>query len=84
MRFDIVRTSSDYYREEKPCDGAFVYKKKRVSKLDDQDCLFWAVEVNSFEELMKIVDIEGQVVLSCACPETNELPRIEIYDNYRE
>lgn len=84
MRFQITRTSSSYYRQEKPCDCAFVYKRERGS-LDDQDRLSWALEVNSLDELLQFVEKIGEcVIISGACDYQNGLPQIEIYDDYRE
>ena len=84
MRFKISRTSSDYYRQEKPCDGAFVYKRER-ERLDDRDRLSWALEVNSLDELLQFIEkVCDSVIISRACDYHDGLPKIEIYDDYRE
>jgi len=84
MRFQITRTSAGYYRKEKPCDGAFVYKRERDT-LDDEDRLSWAIEVNSLEELLQIIEKNGEpIIISGACNYQDGLPQIEIYDDYRE
>lgn len=85
MRFQITRTSAGYYHEEKPCEGAFVYKRERDSNLDDQDRLSWALEVNTLGELLQLIEKVGDsVIISRACDYQDGLPQIEIYDDYRE
>lgn len=84
MRFQITRTSTGYYRQEKPCDGAFVYKRER-GRLDDHDRLYWALEVNSLDELLKFIEKNGEpIIISGACDYYDGLLQIEIYDEYRE
>ena len=43
---------------------------------------YWTIEINNMEDLMKIVEKEGPVIISKEYDEP--LPRLLIYDNYIE
>lgn len=63
MEFLIRRTSS-YLNSRQPVEGA--YQK-------DEE---WYIKINSLEELIKLSEKEGQIII--------EEDYLEIYDDYRE
>ena len=71
MEFIITRTS-DFWMEKPPCSKA----KEKV----DDGLKFYAIEINSLEELLKLIDEEGMLVLNGHEGSYS----VEIYDDYRE
>jgi len=67
----IVKRSSDFDEIVPPCDGA-------IQSVGTGGCLEWILEVNTLEELLRLADNEGILVLH---PLVNG---IEIYDYERE
>ena len=78
MKFRVHKTS-EYSSEEPPCEGAYLDVKG-----DEWERNKWAIEIDSLEALMKLTEIEGQVVVSRPCDYNDDFPEIEIYDTYRE
>lgn len=79
MKFIIDRTSSFYEEEiKKPCKNCvqeeITYKSGIKEKL-------WVIEVNSLEELMKLLRDVDEKIIIYECEGNNY---IEIYDDYRE
>lgn len=76
MKFVICKTSDSFRPEEKPIKGC----KKEYNKNGDW---YYTKEINSIEELIKLCNIAGEIVMS-----NNDYfykkPKIEIYDAYRE
>lgn len=81
MKFRIKRTS-DWFSEESPCDGAYMIKLS-----EDGEQKFWAIEINTIEELISLRDkIGDDLILGWTYEDELEdrLRQIEIYDTYRE
>jgi len=78
MKFRVHRTS-EFNSEEPPCEGAYLDVKG-----DEWNSNKWALEVDSLEALVKLTDVEGQIVVSPPSDYTDNYPEIEIYDTYRE
>lgn len=84
MKFIVERTS-DYAGETAPCVGAKEeiiicrwlngreFPKKR-----------WVIEIDSFEELMKLKEENGQLIIGEEYIGQDRYQKIEIYDTYRE
>lgn len=76
MKFVICKTSDSFRPEEEPIKGC---KKEYIENGD----WYYTKEINSIEELSKICDVTGEIVMS-----NNDYfykkPKIEIYDAYRE
>lgn len=86
MKFKIFRTSD--FREGKPCEGSEYYEgpvEMHIALLTNkayqvQDT-YWHIEINTLEELLKLCrDNGGRIIVDT----TDEMPDIEIYDDYRE
>ena len=71
MKFRITRTSVCY--DVKPCEKAV---KGKIGE-NERD---WLIEINTLEELIELVEKEGQIIVS----KDNSQPEIEIYDGDRE
>lgn len=79
MKFGIHRTSG-YYQENPPCEGA----KLEATRKTDYDRNKWSVEIDSLDELMKLVKKEGAIIIHPPGAYQKEIPEIEIYDDFRE
>ena len=77
MKFRVSRTS-DRSAELPPCDGAYldVRGHERTNK--------WAIEIDSLESFIKLINIVGEIVVCFPCKYNDFLPSIEIYDTFRE
>lgn len=64
MEFLIERTSGYFNSTKQPTEGAYKRGKK------------WYIKINSLEELIKLSEKEGQIII--------EGDYLEIYDDYRE
>jgi len=73
MRFRVERTS-DWAGEKSPCRGC-----RFVQDHDENGdpVNVWEIEINSLDELMKLVDDNGAIIIG-------KDKSIEIYDAYRE
>lgn len=78
MKFRIERTS-DCRNEASPCEGAYIDAKGNGWKVYK-----WAIDINSLEDLMKLTENEGDIIVSAPNEKTDNHPSIEIYDDYRE
>ena len=76
MKFRITRTS-DWVRNDAPCDGAFLDGTTPHGEKK------WAIEIPDLESLVKLSD-DCAIIVNTATPYTDNLPSIEIYDDYRE
>lgn len=73
-KFRITRTSQSFGTEEKPCKDAI---KEGQDLYGDS---LWTVDIDSIFDFVKKI---GETVI--VFPQRDEdLPRIEIYDSYRE
>lgn len=78
MEFLITRTSSSGFNPQKPCKGA---KKKELGSLLSRRLVErWAIEINTLEELLQLIDKEGTSIIF----KSSKYREIEIYDGYRE
>ncbi len=78
MEFLIIRTSSSGFDPQKPCEGA---KKKELRYPSSKKVIErWAIEINTLEELLELIDKEGTSIIF----ESSKYREIEIYDGYRE
>lgn len=80
MKFGIHRTSGGY-QENPPCEGA---KLEAIGNKDHYERNTWSVEIDSLDELMKLVKKEDSVIIHPPGVYQKEIPEIEIYDDYRE
>ena len=78
MKFRIKRTS-DVPMEAQPCEGAYIDAKGKKWEVYK-----WAIDINSLEDLMKLTEKVGDIIVSPPHEETDNHPSIEIYDDYRE
>lgn len=69
MKYRIFRTS-DFFRENQPCANSY------QDGTDEFDYPQWYVDINSLDDLNKIIEECGRIVLKQS--------EIEIYDTYRE
>ena len=76
MKFIICTTSESCNPEKMPVNGC----KKEYDESGDW---YYTKEINSIEELLKLSDIAGEVVVTRRTFIYGK-PRIEIYDTYRE
>ena len=76
MKFDIIRVSN-YGADKQPCEEAKKYKGLRG--YDDE----YEVEVKTLEELLALIDREGQIIVEPYGDDEHPY-QIEIYDDYRE
>ncbi len=85
MRFRIERSS----RETPPVEGAEkVEAPNKTIDGKDNPLEIWVVEVESLDELLELVDDEGDVIVGRSVYESDTYggPEydLEIYDDYRE
>jgi hypothetical protein len=73
MKFYIERTSD--YGAKPTADAVYVETD------GDFGYKMYTIEIRTLEELMKLIEKEGQIVIS---PNSKGLPTIEIYDDWRE
>lgn len=76
MKFIIAKTSDSFRPSEEPIEGC----KKEYDKHGDW---YYTKEINSIKELLDISDIAGEIIVTKK-DIMYELPKIEIYDAYRE
>lgn len=81
MKFIIERTSA--WRDEQPCEEA--------TKLKFNNQKFWGIKINTIRELIEFMNkhkselvIKFKKVPNADGFSTDEIPVIEIYDDYRE
>ena len=79
MKFNIERTS-DAFGDTKPIPYA-VCESEGYNEFNGLYERIYTIEINTLEELMKLIEKEGQIVIS---PNSKGLPTIEIYDDWRE
>ena len=84
VKFRIRRVSGNYYKSEKPCEGAYLDEVVKDENDSEYDKNCWAIDIDTLEDLIKLAEKEGQLIISAGCPESNDLPDIEIYDTWRE
>ena len=78
MKFYIERTS-DHHNGSQPTPNAVCTCRKYYKQYDMyQDA--YTIEINTLEELMKLVEKEGRIIIL----PTKRMPTIEIYDDFRE
>lgn len=82
MKFRIERTSN-CDGEEKPCEKA--YGGEHLGGRAD-DVRVWYIDINTLDELIALRDeVENELIVGTAQEkELNDMPNIEIYDDYRE
>jgi hypothetical protein len=84
MKFRIKRTSQSCFCESKPCDGAYIDKFEPDSRDSHYDQRWWAIEIESLDDLLALAEKEGEIIVKAPSKYTDDLPEIEIYDDYRE
>ena len=78
-----VRRTSDWYGEEKPCEKAEIDAIEEEN--DDWKKVKYYVEIQTINDLFNIIEETGHgIIISRACQNSDNLPEIEIYDEYRE
>ena len=78
MKFRVIRTS-DWMYKDAPCEGAVI---DHVNKYGDN---VWTIEIADLTALLDLCAKEvTSVVVSGPCGVSDNLPTIEIYDDYRE
>lgn len=62
------------------------YLDKFVPDTNDDyfDQSYWAIDIDSLDALLALSEKEGEIIVSAPCEYTDNLPEIEIYDDYRE
>lgn len=86
MKFHLTRTSTSYKPGIKPAEAINVTKSEETKD--------WYIEINSLEELMKLAETEGNLIIDAGGTYTSGHgdskkefyiePSIEIYDSCRE
>ena len=81
MKFRVSRTSN-YRADEKPCEKAYGGTPMK----DDEHKLVWFIDIGSLEELLLLrEELREDLIIGIAWEEElNQMPEIEIYDDYRE
>jgi hypothetical protein len=83
MKFQVSRVS-DHTDKEKPCNGAVpleVYYHDGTPRENHG----WSIELNSFEEMLKLMDeVDQDVIVSREAIWAKGMPNIYIYDDYYE
>lgn len=77
MIFRVKRTSFDSGDERAPCEGAYLDKTVKRDYYVDH---IWKIKINTIKELMQLIENTGKPVVIFG----NDVPEIEIYDDYRE
>lgn len=77
MKFEITRTST-WFEEDIRCEEA----RQEDYVKNNHLCKRWVVEINTLEEIIEFIKKYGRIVLDA--DERYELPKIEIYDDWRE
>ena len=78
MKFEVTRTST-WFNEDIKCEEA----RQEEFVVGEHLCKRWVVEINTLEELIAFVKkYEDRIVL--ITDEKSGLPKIEIYDDWRE
>ena len=81
MKFIIGRTS--IWNDSSPCEEAVkVQLKNNRSNRTEEYYIRHEIEINTIEELFEFSKKHGKLVFAAKASE--ELPYIEIYDDYRE
>ena len=82
MKFIIERTSI-WNDDEPPCEEAVMVKTEdqRLNRVGEY-YIHYEIEINTLEELFEFSKKHGKLVFVAEASE--ELPYIEIYDDYRE
>ena len=75
MIYRVTRTS-EMFEDVNPIRGTFKDKVTSESDPDWPEETLYYLEINTIEELQKLIEEEGTIVL--------DDNHIEIYDNYRE
>ena len=77
MKFEVTRTST-WFNEDIRCEEA------RQEEFVCNEHLYkrWVVEINTLEEIIEFIKKYGNIVLDA--DKKDELPKIEIYDDWRE
>ena len=89
MEFIITKTST-LGTNIKPCKGAIQKSQEFICGGQKAIDKFFVIEINSLEELLKLVDEEdeGIIIFPASCYASTEARgykyKIEIYDEYRE
>lgn len=78
MKFEIYRTS-DCCREKVPCEGARLVRAGSMT-----NSAVYEIEINTLEDLLKLIDKVGEVIIRDLSLENGHTHEIEIYDGYRE
>lgn len=84
MKFRVRRTSRSSFSKEKPCEDAYLDKFVPDTNDDYFDQSYWAIDIDSLGALLALSEKEGEIIVSAPCEYTDNLPEIEIYDDYRE
>ena len=85
MKFRIRRTSRSSFSKEKPCEDAYLDKFVPDTNDDYFDQSYWAIDIESIEDLLALAEKEKEeIIVKAPCEYTDNLPEIEIYDDYRE
>ena len=85
MKFRIRRTSGWHDEEQPVSEAEWVEVPAKTYDGRDTTCELWQIELDSLEELLELVDAEGQIVVSEMDLNIDDPAyEIEIYDSHRE
>lgn len=82
MKFRIEKTSDPSFKNKRPISRARL--DKRETDWRGRSKNHWSVEVNTLEELMRMVKRKGSIIVHSPSGDKDGLPSLEIYDDYRE
>lgn len=82
MKFHIYRTSASFLNQEKPCPRAYGGERNKLGRRN------WFIDIDTIDQLMELLDEIGvDLIISRTLRQDflrQDLPEIEIYDDYRE
>lgn len=86
MRFKIFRTSSDWLQPKAPLDESKYNLEKIVDQKKNPDVEWstdewhYEITITDIKQLLQISEDVGEIIVNAQ----ENIPTIEIYDNYRE
>ena len=83
MKFAVNRTSGD--GEPPICDKLGIKKfdwAEHPGKFNGGH--HWVIELGTIEDLVEFSRLNGQIIINCHSQISDDMPEIEIYDDWRE
>lgn len=88
MKFIVSRTGQSSRDTSAPCEGAVREQITRrylhSGELGERITEEWVTEIDDLVALMAFCDAHGECIIDSGSTYSDNLPSIEIYDDYRE